>query len=121
MAGAIPKAKEKKGLTVVACVLADVRKKASGSKGRTLGLRMQVLSSRIRKASCTFATDTQNSHAISGRFWLEKSSPAVAGRATKIAITWFRGPKTRGTLDHRMQNCALFNFVSRKITLRRGC
>ena len=39
-------------------------------------------------------------------FWVFfglKTSPAVAGRVTKIAITRFRGPKTSGTFDHQMR------------------
>ena len=38
-----------------------------------------------------------------------------SGRVTKMAITRFRGPNTRGTFDHRMRNFTLFDFVSRKI------
>ena len=36
-------------------------------------------------------------------------------RVPKMAVTRFRGPKTRGTFDHRLRNFALFDFVSRKI------
>ena len=39
-------------------------------------------------------------------FWVFfglKTSPAVAGRVSKMAITWFRGPKTSGTFDQRMR------------------
>ena len=39
----------------------------------------------------------------------------LAGRVTKMAITRFRGPKTRGTFDNRMRNFNLFDSVSRKI------
>ena len=42
-------------------------------------------------------------------------TPAVASRVTKMAITRFRGSKTRGTFDHRMRNFLLFDFVSRNI------
>ena len=42
-------------------------------------------------------------------------APAVAGPVTEMAITRFRGPKTRGTFDHQMRNFVLFDFVSRKV------
>ena len=50
--------------------------------------------------------------AILGVFRLET---AVHSRVTKMAITRFRGSKTRGTFDHRMRNFLLFVFVSRNI------
>ena len=50
--------------------------------------------------------------AILGVFRLET---AVASRVTKMAITRFRGSKTRGTFDHRMRKFLLFVFVSRNI------
>ena len=37
------------------------------------------------------------------------------GRATIMAITQSRGPKTCGIFDHRMRNFALFDFASRTI------
>ena len=50
-------------------------------------------------------------------FWvfLGLKAPAVAGRVTKMAITRFRGSKTRGTFDRRMRNFLLCVFVRRNI------
>ena len=50
-------------------------------------------------------------------FWVFfglKTSPS-RGWLTKMAIARFRGPKTRGTFDHQLRNCNLFDSVSRKI------
>ena len=41
--------------------------------------------------------------------------PAVAGRATKMAITWSRGPQTCGTFDRRMRNFALRFCLSQNL------
>ena len=53
-------------------------------------------------------------------FWVFfglKTSPGH-GQVTKMAMTRFRGPKTRGTFHHRLGSFNLFDSVRRKILLK---